>query len=244
MEGTAKACADNDGEGDGEEAHSHVGHRQGHHKVVGDALEIAVEADSPTHQHVSGHGQRSDQQLQADVKGNCVIHASCFTVGVVWDWELSVALIAGSRSFRLKAEDSLSRRAEELSTLPSYSMHAVSVTPVLLVLLTLFTLVFQPSSSFFFPSQTDVEKQTLQEKVTKPCRQNNHIWKISLTPRVKKAMILWNRRSFSHHPNPDHPKGQQYGCILGHKYFLKYLQSIIKPGSVHLTSEAIVLLLA
>lgn len=85
MEGTAKACADNDGERDGEEAHSHIGHRQGHHEVVGDALEIAVEADSPAHQHVPSHSQCSNQQLQANVKGNCVIHASCFTVGVVWD---------------------------------------------------------------------------------------------------------------------------------------------------------------
>lgn len=34
-------------------------------------------------------------------------------------------------------------------------------------------------------------------------------------------MILWNRRSFSHHPNPEHRKGQQYGCILRHKYFFE-----------------------
>lgn len=85
IEVTAKACADNDGEGDGEEAHSHVGQCQGHHKVVSDALEIAVEADSPANQHISSHGQRSNQQLQADVKGICAIHASCLMVGVVWD---------------------------------------------------------------------------------------------------------------------------------------------------------------
>lgn len=63
VEVTAKACADNDGERDGKEAHSHVGRCQGHHKVVGDALEIAVQANSPAHQHVSSHSQCSNQQL-------------------------------------------------------------------------------------------------------------------------------------------------------------------------------------
>lgn len=84
VEVAAKACADNNGEGDGEEAHGHIGQRQGHHEVVGDALEIAVEADSPAHQHVSSHGQRSNQQLQANVEG-AAHHAGCFTAGVVWD---------------------------------------------------------------------------------------------------------------------------------------------------------------
>lgn len=128
---TAKACADNDGEGDGEEAHGHIRCRQGNHKVIGDALEIAVEADSPAHQHISSHGQQSNQQLQADVEGVFTsIHAGCFTAGVVWDCNLPVALIAGPRSSRVKDEDSLSKRAEEASTLLPYTVHAVSFTPV------------------------------------------------------------------------------------------------------------------
>lgn len=151
MEVTAKACADNDGEGDGEEAHGHIRHCQRHHKVVGDALEIAVEADSPAHQHISSHGQRSNQQLQADVESNCAaIHASCFTMGVVWHWKLAVALIAGPRSSRHKGKDSLSRKAEKTSPLPSYTKHAVSFTPELLVLLMWSSFLFSNRPVPFF----------------------------------------------------------------------------------------------
>lgn len=86
VEVTAKACANNDGKGDGEKAHSHIGGCQGHYKVVGDTLQVAVQANSPAHQHIPSHSQCSNQQLQANVEGNCAaIHADCFTAGVVWD---------------------------------------------------------------------------------------------------------------------------------------------------------------
>ena len=75
MEVGAEACADSDGEGDGQQAHSDVCHCQGHHKVVRNALQGAVEAHGPADQHITSHGQAGDHQLQDDVdQGGIVQH--------------------------------------------------------------------------------------------------------------------------------------------------------------------------
>jgi len=64
----AESHADDDGEGDGQDTHCDVGHRQRHHKEVGDALEVAVEAHGPADQHIAQHREPSDQELQDNVE--------------------------------------------------------------------------------------------------------------------------------------------------------------------------------
>lgn len=64
----AESRADDDGERDGQDSHSDVGHSQRHHEEVGDALQVAVEANSPADQHVPQDGEHGDQQLQDDVE--------------------------------------------------------------------------------------------------------------------------------------------------------------------------------
>ena len=68
VEVRAEACADCDGKGDCQDPHGDVGHRQWHHKEVGDALEVAVEAHGPADQHIAQHGEAGDQELQDDVE--------------------------------------------------------------------------------------------------------------------------------------------------------------------------------
>lgn len=65
-EGT-EASADGDGKGDCQHPHSNVSSSQGHHKVVGDVLQVAVEIDGPADQDVAQDGQHSNDQLQDDV---------------------------------------------------------------------------------------------------------------------------------------------------------------------------------
>lgn len=65
-EGT-EASADGDGKGDGQHAHGDVSSSQGHHKVVGDVLQVAVQVDGPADQDVAQDGQHSNDQLQDDV---------------------------------------------------------------------------------------------------------------------------------------------------------------------------------
>ncbi|DAA18781.1 TPA: hypothetical protein BOS_18880 [Bos taurus] len=63
----AEAQADGDGEGDGEQPHGHVGRGQRHQKVVGGRLQRARGAHRRAHQHVAGHRQRGQSQLQRHV---------------------------------------------------------------------------------------------------------------------------------------------------------------------------------
>ena len=65
----AEAQADEDGKGDGQDAYSDVRNGQRHHKEVGDALEVAVEAHGPADQHIAQHGEAGNQQLHDDVAG-------------------------------------------------------------------------------------------------------------------------------------------------------------------------------
>lgn len=58
---------DCDGEGNCQQPHSDISQRQGHHKEVGDTLQVGVEADGPADQDVPRHSQAGDDQLQADV---------------------------------------------------------------------------------------------------------------------------------------------------------------------------------
>lgn len=67
MKMAAKARADGDGKRYGQESHCDVRHGQWYHEEVGDALEIAVEADGPAHQNVPYHGQNRNQQLKNNV---------------------------------------------------------------------------------------------------------------------------------------------------------------------------------
>lgn len=63
----AETGANDNGEGNGQDAHGDVGHCQRHHKEIGDALKVAVEAHGPTDQHIAQHREHGDQQLQDDV---------------------------------------------------------------------------------------------------------------------------------------------------------------------------------
>lgn len=65
-EGT-EASADGDGKGDCQHPHSNVSSSQGHHKIVGDVLQVAVQIDGPADQDVAQDGQHSDDQFQDDV---------------------------------------------------------------------------------------------------------------------------------------------------------------------------------
>lgn len=65
-EGT-EASADGDGKGDCQHTHGNVSSSQGHHKVVGDVLQVAVQVDGPADQDVAQDGQHGDDQLQDDV---------------------------------------------------------------------------------------------------------------------------------------------------------------------------------
>lgn len=65
-EGT-EASADGDGKGDCQHTHGNVSSSQGHHEVVGDVLQVAVEIDGPADQDVAQDGQHCDDQLQDDV---------------------------------------------------------------------------------------------------------------------------------------------------------------------------------
>lgn len=63
----AEADADDYSKGNGQDSHGDVGHRQRHHKQVGDALQVAVDGHGPADQHITQHGEHGNQQLQDDV---------------------------------------------------------------------------------------------------------------------------------------------------------------------------------
>lgn len=65
-EGT-ETSADGDGKGDCQHTHGNVSSSQGHHKIVGDVLQVAVQVDGPADQDVPQDGQHSNNQLQDDV---------------------------------------------------------------------------------------------------------------------------------------------------------------------------------
>ncbi len=63
----AEARADDDSEWNGQESHCDVRQSQRHHKEVGDALEVTVQADGPAHQNISCHCQNRNQELKNNV---------------------------------------------------------------------------------------------------------------------------------------------------------------------------------
>lgn len=65
-EGT-EASADGDGKGDCQHSHRNVSSSQGHHEVVGDVLQVAVQVDCPADQDVAQDGQHRNDQFQDDV---------------------------------------------------------------------------------------------------------------------------------------------------------------------------------
>lgn len=65
-EGT-EASADGDGKGDCQHTHGNVSSSQGHHKIVGDVLQVAVQIDCPANQDVPQDGQHRNDQFEDDV---------------------------------------------------------------------------------------------------------------------------------------------------------------------------------
>lgn len=65
-EGT-EASADGDGKGDCQHSHRNVSSSQGHHEVVGDVLQVAVQINCPADQDVAQDGQHRNDQFQDDV---------------------------------------------------------------------------------------------------------------------------------------------------------------------------------
>lgn len=65
-EGT-EASADGDCKGDCQHAHGNVSSSQGHHKIVGDVLQVAVQIDCPADQDVPQDGQHRNDQFEDDV---------------------------------------------------------------------------------------------------------------------------------------------------------------------------------
>lgn len=69
----------------------------------------------------------------------------------------------------------------------------------------IFVLVVQPSCSVFSRRLTSRNRR-FKRRSLNPADRTITSGRSALLQGSKKAMILWNRRSFSHHPNPDHPK--------------------------------------
>lgn len=111
----AEAGADDDGKGDGQHSHSDVSHRQGHHKEVGDALQVTVEEHRPADQHIPQNREHGDQQLQDDVQG--------WGDGVFWHGEMSREVTdeeGGNLSTSISAAFQLPRL---LTSRPSTNIH-------------------------------------------------------------------------------------------------------------------------